>query len=179
MTEFVTRTLISSPIGQLILEATEEGLVGLSFATPNSESDANSFEQGSVVSSGGLTGAREERLARRHLEDAAREVVEYFDGRRNHFDVQIDWSRSGGFRRDVLRELFDAVGFGEVVTYGELAVLAGRPRAARAVGSAMATNPLVLVVPCHRVVRAGHEVGAYGGGVEAKRWLLEHEGVLQ
>jgi methylated-DNA-[protein]-cysteine S-methyltransferase len=75
----------------------------------------------------------------------------------------------------VLAQL-EAVPFGEVVTYGELATRAGNPRAFRAVGSAMATNPLPIVVPCHRVLRTGGKLGGYGGGLDAKRWLLHHEG---
>ena len=83
---------------------------------------------------------------------------------------------SRGFRADVLRAL-EQVDFGETVSYAELALRVGNPKASRAVGTAMATNPIPIVVPCHRVLRTGGHLGGYGGGLDAKRWLLAHEGV--
>lgn len=177
--------MIESPIGPLLVEATGDGLVGLWFAADDPTNDtldnsiAGSVDESpdpttAIARQGALDGA-----AVAHLDQAIREIREYMAGQRRRFDVPIDWSRSTGFRRDVLRELYDGVGFGEVITYGELAERVGRPRAARAVGTAMATNPVAVVVPCHRVVRAGRTIGAYGGGVEAKQWLLELEGVLE
>jgi methylated-DNA-[protein]-cysteine S-methyltransferase len=94
------------------------------------------------------------------------------------FNLQIDWQLSHGFRQMVLQTLFSQVQYGDVVTYGELALRVGHPRASRAVGSAMATNPVPIVVPCHRVLRSGGSIGNYGGGVEMKRRLLTHEGAL-
>jgi methylated-DNA-[protein]-cysteine S-methyltransferase len=111
------------------------------------------------------------------LDDARRQLDEYFAGHRRKFELGLDWSLSHGFRRDVLHELV-RVPYGEVVTYGELAKRAEHPKAVRAVGSAMATNPLPIVVPCHRVLRAGGQLGNYGGGVDMKRWLLTLEGAL-
>ena len=97
------------------------------------------------------------------------------DGRRRRFDIRLDWSAtSPGFRRTVLQEL-TTTRYGETLSYGELAARAGSPRAARAVGSAMATNPLAIVVPCHRVIAAGGRIGGYGGGLEVKRYLLALE----
>ena len=111
--------------------------------------------------------------------DAVRtQLDEYFDGTRTTFSLQIDWQLSHGFRQMVLQTLFSQVHYGEVVSYGELARWVGHPRAARAVGTAMATNPVPIVVPCHRVLQSGGRVGNYGGGPEMKRRLLTHEGAL-
>ena len=108
------------------------------------------------------------------------QLREWFAGQRHDFDVELDLDGVDGFRRTVLETLAREVLWGEVVTYGELAGMAGRPRAARAVGSAMRDNPLPFVIPCHRVVAAGGRIGGYGGGrnsVALKRRLLEREGV--
>ena len=109
-----------------------------------------------------------------------RQLGEWFTGKRHGFDFTIDLDGVDGFRRTVLETLARDVAWGEIVTYGELAGMAGRPRAARAVGSAMRDNPLPFVIPCHRVVAAGGRIGGYGGGrnaVALKRKLLEREGV--
>ncbi len=100
---------------------------------------------------------------------------EYFAGRRRRFDLALDWRLSAGFRRAVLGQLAAAVGYGHTASYATLAALAGRPKAFRAAGSACATNPLPLVVPCHRVVRGDGGLGEYVGGVDAKRALLSLE----
>jgi methylated-DNA-[protein]-cysteine S-methyltransferase len=112
--------------------------------------------------------------------EVARQLDEWFAGRRHAFDVPLDLSEVAGFRRTVLDTLVREVPWGEVVSYGELAALAGKPRAARAVGSAMRANPIPFVIPCHRVVAAGNKIGGYGGGrnsVALKRELLAREGV--
>jgi methylated-DNA-[protein]-cysteine S-methyltransferase len=109
-----------------------------------------------------------------------KQLDEWFAGRRHSFDVELDLDGVDGFRRTVLETLARAVPWGETVSYGELAVLAGRPRAARAVGSAMRNNPIPFVIPCHRVIAAGNKIGGYGGGRNAialKRELLAREGV--
>jgi methylated-DNA-[protein]-cysteine S-methyltransferase len=110
----------------------------------------------------------------------ARELDDWFAGKRHTFDVELDLEGIEGFRRVALETLAREVHWGETVTYGELAGLAGRPRAARAAGSAMRDNPIPFVIPCHRVVAAGGRIGGYGGGrnaVELKRKLLAREGV--
>ena len=112
------------------------------------------------------------------LDAVRRQLDEYFAGRRTTFSLQIDWQLSHGFRQMVLKTLFSQVHFGEVVSYGELAQRVGHPRASRAVGTAMATNPVPIIVPCHRVLQAGGRIGNYGGGPEMKRELLIHEGSL-
>jgi methylated-DNA-[protein]-cysteine S-methyltransferase len=110
----------------------------------------------------------------------AAQLDQWFAGERHDFDLQLDLDGIDGFRRTVLETLNRRVGWGETVSYGELAELAGRPRAARAVGSAMRSNPVPFVIPCHRVIAAGHRIGGYGGGRNAialKRALLAREGV--
>lgn len=108
------------------------------------------------------------------LDEPIGQLREYFDGRRCQFDLALDWQLSHGFYRRVLDALM-TVDYGTTVSYGELAHMAGSPGAARAVGTAMSTNPIPLVVPCHRVVRSDGSVGEYGGSPEVKTWLLEHE----
>jgi len=111
-------------------------------------------------------------------DEVATELDEYFTGYRSSFTMPVDLSEVGGeFAREVLGTLHDEVSFGETVTYGELAAMAGRPKAARAVGSAMANNPVPIVVPCHRVLASGGSLGGYGGGLETKKTLLALEGV--
>ena len=110
----------------------------------------------------------------------ARQLDEWFAGQRHAFDVSLDLEGVEGFRRLALETLAREVGWGETVTYGELAALAGHPGAARAAGSAIRDNPLPFVIPCHRVVAAGGRIGGYGGGrnaVDLKRRLLAREGV--
>jgi methylated-DNA-[protein]-cysteine S-methyltransferase len=106
-----------------------------------------------------------------------KELKEYFDGKRKRFTAPIDLAAiHSPFQRKVLRKLH-ALPFGRVVTYGELAARSGSPGAARAVGTAMARNPLAIVIPCHRVVAASGGLGGYSGGLSKKKSLLIHEGV--
>lgn len=107
---------------------------------------------------------------------AAHQLTEYFEGRRREFTVPLDYRFATGFRAEVLRELA-RVPFGETTTYRDLAAKVGNPKAVRAVGGACAHNPLPLLVPCHRVLRADGSLGGYRGGSDAKRFLLELEGI--
>lgn len=145
-----------TPIGVLTLAIGEAGLCRIDLPGPESSIEDAPHDRDEVV---------------------AREVDEYFAGRRRRFSTPVDLSGVSPFRRRVLETLHRDVGFGETVTYGELAAMAGRPGAARAVGTAMATNPVPIVVPCHRVVAAGDAIGGYGGGLDMKRALLALEGV--
>jgi methylated-DNA-[protein]-cysteine S-methyltransferase len=112
------------------------------------------------------------------LEEARRELSEFFEGERREFDLALDWALvPGGFYRKVLNATA-RLPYGQVKTYGEIARSAGNPRAHRAAGTALGANPLPIVVPCHRIVRAGTDPGNYGGGPDLKRWLLELEGAL-
>ncbi|MGZ4603243.1 MAG: methylated-DNA--[protein]-cysteine S-methyltransferase, partial [Kineosporiaceae bacterium] len=108
------------------------------------------------------------------LDTVARELDEYFAGRRHTFDVPVDLQLAHGFRRAVLERLVE-VPYASTVSYGELAARVGSPRASRAVGTACALNPVPLVVPCHRVVHSDGSPGSYRGGPEAKRRLLALE----
>lgn len=151
-------TVVDSPIGPITLTAGDAGLVRIDF--------------GPVAHDPDLGGGAE---AEAHLACGVAELDEYFTGRRTAFTVALDRSARSGFRGEVLTAL-ETVPYGETVTYGELAGMAGRPLASRAVGTAMATNPLPLVVPCHRVLAAGHRLGGYGPGPALKEQLLRMEG---
>ena len=108
---------------------------------------------------------------------ASAQLSEYFAGTRESFEVPLDWSGMGGLRLRVLQLLYEEVPYGKTITYGELAALAGAPDGARAVGGIMNSNPIPVIVPCHRVV-ASDGLGGFGGGLEMKRWLLTREGYL-
>ena len=109
----------------------------------------------------------------------ARELGEYFSGRRTEFTVPVDWSLTSGVQRSILATLYADVPYGSTVGYGELALLAGRTLgASRLVGTVMGSNPIPIVVPCHRVIAADGGIGGFGGGLETKRWLLTLEGAL-
>ena len=105
----------------------------------------------------------------------ARQLREYFRGDRKDFDVNVEPDTSSDFDRKVWQALREIPG-GRTVTYGQLARKAGYPGAARAVGGAMARNPIPIVIPCHRVVGVGGEITGFGLGLWRKRWLLDHEG---
>ena len=110
------------------------------------------------------------------LDGARRQLDEYFAGRRTDFDLPLDRRLSHGYRLQVLEALTATVPYGSVATYKDLALATHNPGAVRAVGTAMATNPIPIVVPCHRVVRSGGSLGNYGGGPETKAFLLRLEG---
>jgi methylated-DNA-[protein]-cysteine S-methyltransferase len=114
--------------------------------------------------------------APKRLDGIARQLEQYFSGRRHTFDLPLDWQLSKGFRRVVLNHLAVDIGYGTTASYGTLARLSGSPKAVRAVGTTCATNPIPVVVPCHRVVRADGTLGGYRGGPAAKRTLLNLEG---
>jgi methylated-DNA-[protein]-cysteine S-methyltransferase len=155
-----------SPIGTLLLAATPAGLVRLAFQR---EDDDEVLEQ--------LAARVGPRVieAPGPLDEARRELDQYFDGKRDRFELPLDWRLSSGFRRTVLETLYADVDFGQTVSYLQLATMVGNAKASRAVGTAMATNPIPIVVPCHRVLRSGGALGGYGGGLPAKVKLLELE----
>ena len=161
----VAYRIAESPVGPLLLAATEQGLVRVAYA--REDHDAVLQALADQVSPRILH-------APGRLDLAARELQEYFGGRRRAFDLPLDWRLAGGFRRTVLG-LLPGIGYGRTASYSAVARLAGNPRAVRAVGSACAANPLPVVVPCHRVIRADGELGGYLGGTEAKRTLLALE----
>jgi methylated-DNA-[protein]-cysteine S-methyltransferase len=156
---------VDSPVGPLLLAATAEGLVRVAFA--REDHDAVLQTLADRVSPRVLH-------APARLDAVARQLDEYFAHTRRSFDVVIDWRLSGGFRRTVLHHLPD-IGYGETASYAAMAERVGNPKAVRAVGTACATNPLPVVVPCHRIVRADGSLGGYLGGIDAKRLLLDLE----
>jgi methylated-DNA-[protein]-cysteine S-methyltransferase len=156
-----------SPIGTLLLATTDVGLVRISFGPENP--DAVLEELADRVSPRVLR-------APRRLDRARRTLDRYFAGRGDLDDLPVDLRLAVGWQRDVLDTLRREVPLGTTISYAGLAVRAGKPRAARAVGNAMAQNPVPLVVPCHRVVPSGGGVGNYGGGPERKAALLALEG---
>ena len=161
----VAYRIADSPVGPLLLAATEQGLVRVAYA--REDHDAVLQALADHVSPRILH-------APGRLDLAARELQEYFGGRRRDFDLPLDWRLAAGFRRTVL-SLLPGIGYGRTASYSAVARLAGSPRAVRAVGSACAANPLPVVVPCHRVIRADGALGGYLGGPEAKRTLLALE----
>ena len=157
-----------SPVGELLLAVTPRGLAYVAF---------DDEERDELL----------ERLARRlsprilehraATDEVRRQLDEYFEGERSRFELKLDRRLMRGIARDVLTATA-RVPFGRTTTYGRIAERIGRPRASRAVGNALGSNPIPIVVPCHRVLRSGGDVGGYAGGPERKRRLLRLEGAL-
>ncbi|WP_282852650.1 methylated-DNA--[protein]-cysteine S-methyltransferase [Gulosibacter sediminis] len=156
---------VDSPVGPLLLAATERGLVRVAYE--REDFDAVLERLAAKVSPRVLR-------APHQLDDAARELDEYFAGRRRSFDLRLDFALSNGFRQSVQRYL-PHIDYGRTESYREVAEHVDNPKAVRAVGTACATNPLPIVVPCHRVLRADGTLGDYIGGLDAKSTLLELE----
>ncbi|MFB7331634.1 methylated-DNA--[protein]-cysteine S-methyltransferase [Streptomyces adustus] len=169
----VVWTVVATDIGPLLLAATGTGLVNVVFHATDAVRDKS---LGRLAERLGTTPV--EAPGSPLLAEAIRQVEAYFAGERRAFELPLDWSLSSGFNRQVLRELASAVPFGAVVGYGDLASRVGQPGAAQAVGVAMGSNPLPVIVPCHRVVESDGGIGGFGGGLETKRKLLALEGVL-
>ena len=165
--EDVAYAIEPSPLGDLLVAVTPRGLVKITY-----------LDRYSTESALELIAAR---VSPRVLEDPValdeprRQLDEYFAGRRRAFELPLDWSLIQGFGRLVL-DRTARIPYGRVATYGEVARDIGRPRASRATGNALGANPIPIVVPCHRVIRAGGVLGNYGGGPERKAQLLELEG---
>jgi methylated-DNA-[protein]-cysteine S-methyltransferase len=157
---------VDTPVGALLLAATPRGLVRVAYAVQDHDAVLDH-----------LARAVSPRILRApaRLDAVAREIEEYFAGRRHAFDVPLDLQLAHGFRRAVLAQLRE-IAYGATASYAAVARAAGHPRAVRAVGTACATNPLPVVVPCHRVVRSDGSIGQYVGGVAAKETLLSLEG---
>jgi methylated-DNA-[protein]-cysteine S-methyltransferase len=165
----LVRTVLPAPgpIGALTLGVTPAGLVLVAFGRHPEVAERAAERLGEPLVDGDAG-------------VAAAQLAEYLAGRRQTFDVPLDWSLTAGPQRRVLETLYATVPFGATVTYGELAARSGLGRAhtaARGVGSIMGSNPLPVVVPCHRVL-GSDSLGGFGGGRAAKEWLLALEGVL-
>jgi len=159
---------MDSPFGPLLLAATESGLVRVAF-----DGEVHDEVLGDLA---GEISPRVLELPGR-LDDARRQLDRYFEGRLRDFSLPLDWQLSHGFRRKVLRATA-RVPYGATSTYSDMAAEAGSPRAYRAAGTALATNPIPIVVPCHRILRSGGVIGNYGGGPEMKEKLLHLEGAI-
>jgi methylated-DNA-[protein]-cysteine S-methyltransferase len=166
----VAYSTIDTPVGTASIAATSRGII--SVGLPNRELDDFLSELATAISPRIVE-------APGTMDTARRELDEYFSGRRRGFDLALDWRLvPGGFYRKVLRATARQP-FGVTATYGEIAAKAGNARAHRAAGTALGSNPLPIVVPCHRVIRSGGQLGNYGGGPELKRWLLTLEGAVE
>ena len=156
---------VDSPVGTLLLAATDQGLVRVAY----DREDHDHVLQG-------LSDQISPRILRapRRLDQVARQLAEYFAGKRQDFVLPLDFRLTRGFRRAVLGHLV-LINYGHTETYAEVATATGRARAVRAVGTACATNPMPVVVPCHRVLRSDGKLGGYIGGLEAKAALLSLE----
>lgn len=159
------RTTIDSPVGVLRLVATHDALVAVLW--PEEREGRVTFDNGPVT--------LDQQAAASHqvLGTTAAQLGEYFDGNRQAFDLPLDL-RGTEFQQIVWRSLAE-IPFGETSTYGKQAATIGRPRAIRAVGSANGRNPLSIVLPCHRIVAASGKLAGFAGGIDTKRWLLDHE----
>jgi methylated-DNA-[protein]-cysteine S-methyltransferase len=152
----MTKAVLATPVGKLSVTETATGLTNISWTTAAPTPPADS--------------------------PAVVQLREYFRGERQRFELEIDWSRTSGLQQEILKTLYSTVDYGESVTYGELAARSGTGVPARGIGSIMGSNPIPIVVPCHRVV-AHDGLGGYSGGsgrdrLEVKRWLLTMEGAL-
>ena len=166
---------IDSPVGKLLTAVTPRGLLRVSY---------DSYDPDAVLQE------ISEKVSPRVLEDLARldpvrrRLDEYFEGKRHEFELKVDWSLTRGFFQRILRETA-RLGYGQLATYKQMAEAAGSPRATRAAGNALRSNPIPIVVPCHRIVRTGGnlggysgELGPYAGGPQIKERLLKLEGAL-
>ncbi len=163
----VAYATLDSPLGTLLLATTPRGLVRLAYID-YADQDAVLEHLASAVSPRIMS-------APRRLDEPRRELDEYFAGRRHSFDVPVDWALTRGFARRVLQATAK-IPFGATSTYKQVAAQAGSPRGSRAAGNALGSNPIPIVVPCHRIVHSGGGLGGYTGGVEKKRVLLGVEG---
>ena len=163
----VAYTTIDSPVGKLLLAATSRGVVRVAFEVEGHDQVLDT-----------LARQLSPRVLRspRKLDQLQRMMDEYFASERTRFDVDLDFSLSRGFRRTV-QESLSEIDYGHTLSYAQVAQEVDNPRAVRAVGTACATNPLPVVVPCHRVVRSDGQAGSYVGGIEAKSFLLRLERV--
>ena len=165
----VAYTTLDSPVGPVLVAATQRGLIRISFCS-HYDPDAVLVELCERVSPRVIE-------APSYFDAVRRELDEYFEGRRTRFGLPLDWSLTGGFGRRVLKHTA-RIPYGKVSTYKEMAHAAGSPRAARAAGNALGSNPIPIVVPCHRVLHSGGGLGGYGGGLDNKLLLLKLEGAI-
>jgi len=161
---------VRTPLGRMLVARSDKGLCRVAFAEESSDDVLMELAAGlgpRVVAS------------ERATKDVCDALVSYLEGERVELDFPVDLSLvASAFRRQVLLEGLGRIPRGRVITYGDIAASIGHPRAARAAGTALARNPVPIVVPCHRVVPAGGSIGNYGGSPWRKRFLLELEGAI-
>ena len=162
----VAYTTFDSPLGTLLLASTDRGLVRLAYVDYEGQDEV-------IAELAGRISPRVLAVPRK-LDEPRRELDQYFTGSRRQFDVPIDWRLTQGFGRRVLRATA-RIPYGEVSSYKQVASAAGSPRGSRAAGNALGSNPIPIVVPCHRVLHSGGGLGGYTGGLERKRMLLAVE----
>jgi methylated-DNA-[protein]-cysteine S-methyltransferase len=155
-----------TPLGRMRINATDTGILRIILPAENAEEVLEDLAR--------KVSGRILRVSTPTITTTRHELDEYFDGRRRTFDVPLDWTLTKAFRREVLHAT-TLIPYGETSSYRKVASAAGRPKAARAAGSAVATNPLPILVPCHRVLRTDGTIGQYLGGVAAKTQLLTLE----
>lgn len=163
----------ASPLGNVWVAVSERGLLAVEFQT-----DRQKFRQ--YIQKLSSPAQVQIILDADKTEYALRQIAEFLNGERRDFDIPIDWSVMTPFQAQVLRLTY-AIPYGQTLTYGEIASQIGNPKAARAVGRAQATNPMPLVIPCHRVLGADGKLHGYGAanGIKSKAWLLELERAVQ
>ena len=171
--------LVESPVGELLVAATDEALVEIEFSRGRAEEDLRRHlhERGFQARPLGATDLGAQTGGQQVMSRVVRQLDEYFGGRRRDFDLPLDLSGLPDFTRDVLSATA-RVPYGQLDTYRGIAMRIGKPAATRAVGNALNRNPIPLVVPCHRIIRSDGSAGGYGGGLDVKFKLLEHEGVM-
>ena len=166
----IAYAILDSPVGTLVAAQTQRGLIRLGYEDFNGGADEILENLAKRVSPRILE-------APAKLDELRRELDEYFEGRRKRFELPIDWTLVPPFGKRVLKATA-AIPFGQTLTYSEVAAKAGSPRGARAAGNALGSNPMPIVVPCHRILHAGGGLGGYTGGLHRKEVLLRVEGVL-
>ena len=156
----MTEAIVDSPVGPLLLLASARGICELSFHAAGRAHATHNGQPGGP------------------LREATRQLREYFGGRRTTFDLPLDFGNAPAFSKAVWQRIA-RIPYGSTIAYGEIAARIGRPNASRAVGRATGANPIAIVVPCHRVIGKDGSLTGFGGGMDRKRWLLRHEGVLK
>jgi methylated-DNA-[protein]-cysteine S-methyltransferase len=163
----VAYATLDSPVGPLLVAATPRGLIRIAYV--------DHADEATVLEHLATHVSPRIMAAPRRLDEPRRELEEYFAGARRSFDLPLDWRLTRGFARRVLQAT-SKIPFGATATYKQMAEQAGSPRASRAAGNALGSNPIPIVVPCHRILHSGGGLGGYTGGVEKKRLLLGVEG---
>ena len=158
----------NSPVGCVYIAVSDKGLCRISTDSASIEQFAQEMEE--VYPNKTVIFDNEK------MKNIRVKIVEYFPYERRKFNIKIDLSLLTDFQKNVL-ETCSKLDFGETVSYGELALRSGYPKAGRAVGSAMSKNPIPIVIPCHRVIAASGKIGGYTGGLHKKRLLLKLENI--